>query len=582
MDHQDVFWTVLIDILFLLLSATLLGAIFERFKQSAMLGYLLAGTLLGPNAFQFVSEDSPVKIIAELGVTLLLFTIGLEFSFERLRKFGKTPWIIGGLQLGGTIGLGGGIAMLAGFSFDASIALGAILALSSTAIVLRVLYDRGEVDASHGRQALGILLFQDIALAPLVLLIAALVGAGSMMGVVTKLGVEVVYAGLLTLAFFLFSRFVLPRIVASGTMIRNRELPILFAIVSAIGAAVIAYQLHLSPALGAFLAGMMLGDSPVATQIRADIGALRTLFVTLFFSAIGMLADPAWIADNFIKVGLVVILVIGIKSFIVAGAATLLKLRPRHAIAAGFSVAQIGEFSFVLAGIAYVSGRENNLFAESTFDLIVAVTIMTLFVTPFLVPFGTWLGKLVEERFFPYKAEDFNQDPDEDTGDEKRVFVIGFGPAGQAVAAGLQKANWPVTVLDLNPAARELAMSRGFEAHIGDVLSSEVLEHAGLHKAVAVVITLPYYRTVAECVRMVKSIHPECLLLARSRYHRYAPIIEAAGAHVVVDEEDTVGIELSHRLCKSLPARKDTAKKDSTKETDEVEVPADDEPMTKF
>ncbi|MCA9297110.1 MAG: cation:proton antiporter, partial [Phycisphaerales bacterium] len=367
-------WDTLFDVLLLLLGAFVFGVMFERLGQSAIMGYLLAGLLLGPNALNIIDNAAQVEAIAELGVALLLFTIGLEFSWTRLRKLGSTVFIGGAIQVVVTLAVTAGIAMAFGVRAGAAVAIGGMIALSSTACVLRLLIDRSEMDSVHGRLALGVLLLQDLAVVPLVLLVSVL-GKDelSAWGITVELFTAGGLAILLVAVFYLVFRYVVPRLLNATVMRRNRELPILLAIVVGLGAAGIAHSVQLSPGLGAFIAGMILAESPFATQIRADVTALRTLLMTLFFSAVGMLADPLWMLTHLhLLIPLVAAMVIG-KAAIIWLILTRFGRPSPVALTTGIVLAQVGEFSFVLASEAYAT----NLVGEQTFLLVISSTIIT-------------------------------------------------------------------------------------------------------------------------------------------------------------------------------------------------------------
>ncbi|UCG33902.1 MAG: cation:proton antiporter, partial [Phycisphaerales bacterium] len=374
-------WTGLLDVLILLLAALVLGALCERLKQSAILGYLLAGTLLGPNALDWMPNHRAVSAIAELGVSLLLFTIGLEFSWRRLRALGPIALGGGTLQVLVTGALVAGLCMRLGLGGRAAVAIGAIIALSSTACVLRVLVSRAEIDGVYGRKALGILLLQDIAVVPLVLVVTVLGREGSAAQFGWEAGRAVGAAAILGGALYMLLKYLVPVLLNREEAARNRELPILLAMVMAVGAAWTAHRLGLSPALGAFFAGMLLAESPFATAIRGDIAPLRTLFVTLFFSSIGMLADPAWAVEHWALLAAAVAAIVFGKAAITCAVAWLFRSTFGHAVAVGVCLAQVGEFSFVIAGVA----RQGELIDEDLFKLVVSATVATLFLTPYLV-----------------------------------------------------------------------------------------------------------------------------------------------------------------------------------------------------
>jgi CPA2 family monovalent cation:H+ antiporter-2 len=524
-------WRILLDIVVLLGAGALLGGLFERARQSAIVGYLVAGVLLGPNVLHVVRSRDEVLAVSELGVALLLFVIGLEFSWSRLRGMGRIALGSGTLQVVSTTILGAGVAAAAGLGATASLTIGAICALSSTACVVRVLTARGEIESVHGERALGILLVQDMAVVPLVLVVSVLAEGGTVQevlwGVVRTAGIGVV----LVVSLYVVFNHVVPQLLATGPMHSNRELPLLIAVVSGLGSGVVAHAVGVSPALGAFVAGMLLAGSPFAVQVRADVSSLKTLLLTLFFVSMGMLADPMWIASNALLVALVVGLVVIGKAAIVCVSLRVFEARRRSAIAAGVCLGQIGEFSFVLAGIA--RGR---ILHEDAFLLVVSTTVITMVLTPYLVSNARWFAVRLSRR-----VRTVAQDPGEAEEPVLVGIVIGFGPAGRAVSERIAEIGCRVVVVDENPAAARDARSLGYGVVTGDARYGEVLEHAGLQRASLVVVTVPETTTVLQIVRYVRLHASTAQVLVRARFHRYLPDIQAAGAHAVVDEEHEVG-----------------------------------------
>ena len=542
-------WNALLDILILLLAALVLGALCERLRQSPILGYLAAGTLLGPNALSFVSDTSQVSDIAELGVALLLFTIGLEFSWSRLRKLGPAALGGGTAQVLVTLGIGAGVAMLFGMSVQSAIAIGALIALSSTACVLRLLVSRAELESNHGRHALGILLMQDIAVVPLVLLVTVLGEQGSLEQVGADIFKSLALAFVLVAILYITLKWVVPRVLKFESLHRNRDLPILLAIVTGLGSAWGSHQLGLSPALGAFIAGMILAESPFATQIRADIGSIRTLLVTLFFSSIGMLGDPAWFVNHLPAVlTLVAAIVVG-KALIIWVILRMFRLTHTNALAAGICLGQVGEFSFVLAAV----GR-GTVISEELFTLIISATITTLFLTPYLVALAPRLSVFIVELFGRFKLIDpgLTRADDQTPPIDDHIIIIGFGPAGQAVGQSLSQIAERVSVIDLNPSTPGLSRQLGLKGTIGDATQADVLEHAGVTSAAAVIVTIPDPAAACAIVELVRSLAPDVHIIARARYHRYFEDLRAGGAHEVIDEEQLVGTRLAARLRKCL------------------------------
>ncbi len=539
-------WSVLFQIVGLLGAALVFGVLFERFRQSAILGYLLAGTLLGPPALDFVRADSGVPIVAELGVSLLLFAIGLEFSVKRLLQLGSIAAGGGSMQVSLTLGIVALVTLCFGVEPKTAVAVGAVIALSSTACVLRILNDRSELDSIHGRSALGILLLQDVAVVPLVLLVTMLAGTGGPISMLLGLGKAIGLIIVLVAAFWWISNQLLPRFLKAVNLSRDRELLILLAAVLSLGSACAAHALNLSPALGAFIAGIMLAESPFATQVRADVGALRALFVTLFFASVGMLGDPGWIVENLGTVSGVVLLVVVGKACIVTITALAFKRPFAHAVATGITLAQVGEFGVVIAGI----GQAGGLIDDALLKLLVSATLISLFATPFFVrialPVGSWLERILPFRSGEKGRSNSGPDPSAEVGGMKNhVIVIGFGPAGRHAGQELYRASVPTIVLDLRPVNVEHARTMGLDAALGDATNPEVLIHHGINAARAVVITIPDHKSIVRVVQAVRHLNPECLIIARARYHAFTDDLEQAGASVVVDEELQVGRRLA-------------------------------------
>lgn len=561
-------WTALLDLLILLLAAMVLGTLFERLKQSAILGYLLAGTLLGPNALDLMPNHEAVSSIAELGVALLLFTIGLEFSWKRLKKLGAVALVGGTMQVLITGAATASVCMAFGLDWRAGVALGGVVALSSTACVLRLLVQRAEMESIHGRTALGILLLQDIAMVPLVLVVTVLGAGDSMSEIGWEVGRAIGAAIFLAGALYVVLNYLIPPLLGTEEMARNRELPTLLAVVAALGAAWVAHRLGLSPALGAFMAGILLAESPFATQIRAEVGSLRTLFVTLFFSSIGMLGDPVWAAAHWVQIVAVVVLIVLGKTAVTAGVALVFRYSVGASLATGICLAQVGEFSFVVAEVAHLGG----LIDGDLFRLIVSATIVTLFLTPYLVAIAPIVEKsvrTVSTRRAGLRPDSNMETPSSGGKDDRPIIILGFGPAAQRAAEALEQ-RWfgRIVIVELNPASAALAKDAGFETHLGDATRSEVLEHSGVKRAIAVIVAVPDPAASRHIVGQVRMLAPEVLIVTRARYHAYRDELIGAGADVAVDEEEIVGKYLASALETRLQGDQDrTQPADSISET---------------
>lgn len=545
-------WTSLLDILITLAGAMLLGGICARLRQSPLLGYLLAGTLLGPNALDLLPSHTAVSSIAELGVALLMFTIGLEFSWRRLRAIGAIALGGGTVQMLLTGTLAAFVASLAGLNTGASVAVGITIAFSSTAAVVRLLAARAELDAVYGRNAVGILLLQDIAVVPLLLVISLMSGGGSAGQIgwtmMRAIGLGTVLFG----ALHLVLNHVVPPLLRGRTAASNRDLPILLAIVTALGSAWASHALGFSPVLGAFVSGMLLAESPFATQIRADIVPLQTLFVTLFFSSIGMLIDPAWAVGNWLLLSTVVIAVLAGKTAVTTGATALFRSPLAQSVATGLVLAQVGEFSLVVAVVA----KAGQLLSEHVFNLVVAALTVTLFITPYLVAIAPRVATLVG-RVSTHTGDSLQRMAGEypTPGISGHLVIVGFGPAGQRVAESLMgNPSLPILVVDLYPSNAEHAEAYGLETYIGDATREEILERAHVRTAAAVAITVPDPNHARHIVQLVRSLSPDVVVVVRSRYHIHRWQLDVVGAHAVVDEETEVGIRIAAELQSRLPA----------------------------
>ncbi len=547
-------WSFLIDLLQMLAAALVLGTLAEQLRQSAILGYLVAGTLVGPNGLEYVDEGAHVAVIAELGAALLLFTIGLEFSLRRLRRLGRVALLGGALQVVVTMAAAAAAARLLGLSPRGAIAVGAMVSLSSTACVVRMLVDRRALDSVYGRNALGILLLQDLAVIPLLLIVVVLSGAEAPIEAGAVVGRLLLLAAGVFGGVFLLVNHVVPRLMNIERWARNRELPILLAIILALGSAAAAHQAGVSPAVGAFIAGVLLGESPFAAQIRADIASLRTLLVTLFFASLGMLGEPAWVLKHWHLVAGTVLLILAGKALIVLGIVRLLGFTAGLAAATGLCVAQVGEFSFVLADTARTPSSPGTppLISDDTFRLLVSATIATLFLTPFLVAAAPRAADWIESRrrrpapaAMPAAADGERPAPS--------IVIVGFGPAGQAVANALYAHHRDrILVIDLSPRNSQAARTLGLAVHLGDATHREVLDHAGIAGARVVAITIPDPDAVRTVIHLCRQAAPDSAVVARARYHVRRWEMELAGAREVIDEEEQVGLRIAASVRRHL------------------------------
>lgn len=529
----------LTEILVLLASALALGMLAERMRQSAILGYLAAGTIVGPNVLGWVEAGERINLLAELGASLLLFAIGLEFSIPRLRQLGGRVLAAGVLQITLTLAAGLGVAMALGFSIGTAFALGSILALSSTAVVARLLIESRALDSGHGRRAMGVLLIQDVAVVPIVLALSFSSAGGDLAQVGRQVGSTLLYGGILVAGFLVFVKFVVPYGLAARAMERNRDLPILFALVCALGSVVGAELAGLPPALGAFLAGVLLGGSRFSGQIRADVAPLYTLLLTVFFAAIGLAGDPRWALEHIWLVLAVLAAVVVGKTLLAAAALRIAGFAGFGAVATAATISQIGEFSFVVAGSAYRDG----ILDGELFRLVVTVTVASLALAPLMVGVANRLARMRGAAGSARGGVRFDGEPH-----RADVVLVGFGPAGREAYATLEPGlQQRAVVVESSAAEHDRAKSIGAAAELGDARRREVLEHAGLLDARVLVIAVSDPMVVAAIASLARSIAPHLAIVARARYHEVEPMIASDGADAVVDEEILVGRSLGAR-----------------------------------
>ncbi|MFC1875727.1 cation:proton antiporter [Thermodesulfobacteriota bacterium] len=534
-------WLFVMELVMLLGGAFLLGAVAQRLGQSPILGYLLAGTIVGPLLF----NTATVSQASELGVALLLFAIGLEFSFKQLMKMGRMAFGGGTLQVVLTM-LVVTLVMFSMVGLPRALTLGAILALSSTTVVLRMLVDRMEMDSVKGRACLAILLLQDIAIVPLVMMVSFFTPAAAEINIALHILKVILSVIGLAGVFYLLLYHLAPILLSEAKLFANRELTVLLSIAVGLGAAWTAHTLHISPALGAFVAGMLLGESPFATQIRADIGSMRIIMVTLFFASVGIQAKPMWFVTHLPWIVLVSLLVLILKTGIIYGVARLFSLDNRQALATGITLSQVGEFSFVLAATAASGG----VLRTDTVDLLVSMIIVLMLITPYLISHADTLA----ERLLALISHRKPLAPDSTPSIQStsRVLVIGLGPAGRQVVQMLLAHRLEPVLMDANPKSREYAREQSLGLHLGDAGHEEVLMHAGLADVCMAVVTVPDPHAAARIVAMIRRLQPKITIAVRCRYNRHMENLHQAGADIVVDEEITMGDMLSQRIVEHL------------------------------
>lgn len=529
--------------LILLLALTATGlALFERLRLPAIAGFLVVGAIAGPGALGLVSDPERVRALAEIGVIFLLFEIGLELPIERLKDLGRTALVAGGTQVAITTGVVAAAATLLGLPPASALVLGGLVAMSSTALVMRMLSDEGQIDAPHGQLAVSVLVFQDLAIVPFLLAIPFLAGGGEGGAGELLVSIARMLGGLALVLFVL--RFGVPRLLNRVAEARSPDLFSLLALLIVVGSAFIAEELGLTLAVGAFLAGVAATSSPYAQQLFSEVVPLRGVILGIFFTAIGMLFEPRALVDHAPLVLLYLLTTIVLKTGIVAASGTLLLQRSvRMGVLAGLVLSQTGEFSFVLAEAA----RRAQIIDEPLYQVVLAGSILSLLITPFLMRVAPRVAdaaaRLADgtERDFEAEAATPEQ------AQQDRVIVIGYGPAGQTLTRLLRAIDVPYTVIDANARGVREAQHHDPCVVFGDATRPTVLRRLGVDAARLVVVAISDPLATRRIVSRLRLISPEVPVLARTRFVGEVDLLEAAGASTVVAEEFEGSIELVAR-----------------------------------
>jgi CPA2 family monovalent cation:H+ antiporter-2 len=533
---------ILTDVLVLLGVSLAIVYVSRGVKMPSLLGFLITGIVLGPHGFGVVGRVEEVEQLAEVGVILVLFAIGLEFSLKDLLRM-RTSLLVGGtVQVVGVVGAVSAVLVAFGLRPRQAVFLGLIASLSSTAVVLTLLQQRAEIDASHGRASLGILIYQDLMIVPMMLLIPVLGSGGG--GIGPALGAFALKAlGILALVLAL-ARWVVPQVLDRIVRTRSRDLFLLAIVTICLFVAWGAAEAGLSLALGAFLAGLIISESEYSLQALSDILPLRDLFASFFFISVGMLLDVGLaLQAPGVLLGLVGA-VIALKWFVGSLAGIALGLPLRAALLTGLALSQVGEFSFLLAE----GGLAEGLIDESLFQWVVVAAVGTIGVTPLLVARGDWLAGLVEALPLParLKSGGVGVDPPAEVTEQQRdhVVVVGFGVNGHNVARAADVAGIPYVVIDMNPGAVRDGRAREVPILYGDATQSPVLEHAGIERARVAIIAISDAAASRRVTALVRRVAPGCRIIARTRYLAEVEPLQRAGADLVIPEELETSVEI--------------------------------------
>ena len=527
------------DLTVVLAAAVAVVLALHRLKLPAIAGFLVAGALLGPSGMSLVRDHERIETLAEIGVVLLLFTVGLEFSLASLRRIARMVCVGGALQVGLTLAATYLFARWLGFEPARALFAGFLVAMSSTAIVLRGLSDRGEVDAPHGRLIVGVLLFQDRCVVPMMLAVPMLAAGDAEPAAV---GTALLQALLVTAAALFAARFVVPRGFHLVTRTGRRDVFLLAVVLACAAIAWSVSLVGLPLALGAFLAGVVLADSEYGHQALADVLPLRDLLTSLFFVSVGMLLDLEVLAREPLAVAGIAGALLAGKFGLVVLAVLVMRLPLRVAVLSGLALAQVGEFGFVLAEmggkLGLLSARESALFLDAS--------VLTMLVTPLALRVGPHLAESARrlealERLFGVRHQ---RDAQHGEKLEGHVLLLGLGIGGEMLATALRNAGLAYHVVELDPARVGAARERGEPVSYGDATSPEILVRAHVKDAAQVVVLLNDADATLRATRAARALAPEVPITARARLSADVKRLLDAGATHVVAQEVEASLEV--------------------------------------
>ena len=530
--------------LVIVLTATIaIVFVFQKLRLPNIVGFLLTGVIIGPHGFQLIQSVDQVESLAEIGVVLLLFTIGLEFSLETILSVQRRVVWAGLLQVVLTTLVVLAVARLLGASVEVGLFYGFLVSLSSTAIVLRIYHDRGEINSLQGRLASGLLLFQDLCVVPMMLLLPVLAGSGQDS---IFLIVWVLAKSLITLVVIVWTaRKLLPRLLHQVALLRNREIFVLFVVLVCFGTAWLTSESGLSLALGALVAGLVISESELSHQIVADILPLRDCFSGIFFISIGMLLNLGLLSQDFRITLLELLLMIGIKSMVLFAVFWWLYRSIRLGVVLGLGLAQIGEFSFVLAK----AGINFKLLSPGDGQIFLAASILSMMATPFLIQWAHAWAFGFEGLF---KDIGFNRSTsgaaNETASATGHVIVVGYGLNGQNLARVLKEVSIPYRVLEMDPDLVRSAKAGGEPISFGDGTRPELLQQVGIDKARILVAAISDPAATARLVSQARRLRTDLYIIVRTRYVAEIDHLYRLGANQVIPEEFETSVEIFARV----------------------------------
>jgi CPA2 family monovalent cation:H+ antiporter-2 len=533
---------ILRDIVIIIGLAVLVTLACHRFKIPSLIGYLLTGILAGPHGLSLIQAEKEVEIMAEIGIILLLFSIGLEFSFKRLNTIKRQVLLGGSFQVGLSAVAAFGLAVWMGRELTESVFIGFLVALSSTAIVLKELQSRSALFKPFGQNTVAVLLFQDLIVLPMMILAPLMAGQGRFqMGSVAEFLIEFIA---LIAVIGISARWLIPVLLYRVARTRNSELFLMTIIFAVFSIAWLTSQIGLSLALGAFVVGLIISESEYSHHTVSMILPFRDIFMSFFFVSVGMLLDPLALSQNIPTVLILLLVVWVLKASIAGLAALVLGYALPVALAVAFSLAQIGEFSFILSRV----GLKHGLISADDYQIFLSVAVLSMMVTPLLMTLGQRLAGKTKGLPFAsgsYRALQPDSIPDDLTN---HLLIIGYGLNGQNVSRAARAAQIPYAIIEANPDTVMTLREKGEHIFYGDATYKTVLEAAGTQHARVLVVTLADPAATRQVVAQTRSLNAGIYIIARTRFIREIKPLRQLGANEVIPEEFETAVEIFTRV----------------------------------
>ena len=531
------------DILILLGSSVLIVFLLHRLKLPSITGFLLTGIIIGPYGLTLIKAVHEVEVLSEIGVILLLFVIGMELSLKQLATIRKTVFVGGFLQVSLTVAVAGLIYYTFGYPWNESLFVGFLFSLSSTAIVLKTLQDRQEISAPHARNALAILIFQDIIVVPMMLITPLIAGDSTDLGM--SILTLLVKSAIVLVITYVSAKYVVPRMMHAVAKTHSKELFLLVTITFCFAVAFLTSEIGLSLALGAFIAGLIVSESEYSHQATSIILPFRELFTSFFFVSVGMLLDLNFFVSNSSVILLLVLAVFVIKSIIAAIAVRLLNYPTRTVLLTGLALFQVGEFAFILSKV----GIEYNMLSAETNQYFLSVSIVSMMLTPFVIIFSEnmvnrFIGVSKKLGFDPTLISEKSKEEIADLQLENHLVIIGYGINGSNLAKAAASSSIPYVVIEMNPETVRRERMKGIPIIFGDATQDHILEIVHLSTARAAVIAISDAQATKRIVKHIRSHSDSLYLLVRTRYVKETSELLALGADDVIPEEFETSIQI--------------------------------------